>query len=380
MANAAKIIDAIILRLRPNSAIRIRPSLFIQGFNLNKYNRICRVQTHGRNSLQLVLSCIFLCLFACVIFAQDQAINEGTDKEGQPANEEPRYAGRFFDVQVPLANYLFVKGVLTIFGTRPGPQPVAPEEEERMVWDELLLSYEAFRRGIQVSQDEVNAEIARILQEEKTEFDWKNDKEAYEKWLKEKAGVPLELFENQIRHLLQIQSLKKQIMENIHPYVAERDAYQEFLNEHNSLSVELVEFVKREDADRFFQSAKSDPDFWDAEKNRRPDDFKAIGMVSLEFLMDIWKFPKAAVYKMMRMKKGSVHQPEQIYKGYGVFKVMETRPANKEDFPKIKNSFYEQIGMRKRYEGLGRWLENLKKQADIIIYPKNDEKSDKKLP
>lgn len=340
---------------------------------------MCKVQASGRNCLQLVLCCIFLCLFACAIFAQEQIIKKDQAKE-ERSKEEPQYIGRFFDVQVPLSNYLFVKGVLMVFGVRGGLQPATPEEQEKMIWDELLLSYEAFRRGITVNQDEVNAEIGRILQEGKAGFDWKNNKEAYEKWLKEKAGVPVELFENQIRHLLQIQSLKKQITENIHPAVAERDAYHEFLNEHNSLSVELVEFTKKEDADKFFRSAKTNPDFWSKEKSRRPGDFKPIGMVSLEFLMDIWKFPKAAVYRMMKMKKGSVHPPERIYKGYGVFKVMETLPARKEDFPKLKNSYYEQIRMRKRYEGFGVWFEDLKKRANIIIYPPKDEKPDKRLP
>ncbi|TAN60431.1 hypothetical protein EPN16_05400 [bacterium] len=331
---------------------------------------ICIAQTYGKNSLQLVLCCVFLCLFASVIFAQDQAISEVPAKEGHPVNEEERFAGRFFDVQVPRSNYLFVKGVLTIFGTRGGPQPATPEEEEMAVWDELLLSYEAFRRGIQVNQDEVNAEIGRMFQEEKAGFDWKTDKDAYEKWLKEKAGVTAELFENQIRHLLQIQNLRQRIMDDIVPDVSKREAFQEFLNEHNSLNVELAEFGEKKAAEEFYKKAIRDPGLWDEERGRRPKDFKQIGLVSLEFLMDIWRFPKDAVYGMMKMKKNTLHPPEPIYKGYGVFKVLETRPASDKDFSKIRDSYYEQIKIRKKYKGLGEWFENLKKQSNIIIYPK----------
>ena len=51
------------------------------------------------------------------------------------------------------------------------------------------------------------------------------------------------IFENQIRHLLQIQKLRQQVMDSITPSVSLNEAKQEFRNEYNSLSLEVVEFA-----------------------------------------------------------------------------------------------------------------------------------------
>ena len=73
------------------------------------------------------------------------------------------FAGRIFEAQVPLDNYLFVKGALSVFGNKFGPAPANEEEEERYVWDQLLLSYEAFRRGVTVNQEEVEEEVKKYF-------------------------------------------------------------------------------------------------------------------------------------------------------------------------------------------------------------------------
>ena len=36
--------------------------------------------------------------------------------------------------------------------------------------------------------------------------------------------------------------------------------------------------------------------------------------------------------------------------------------------PRIKESYYEQIRIRRKYEGLDEWFGNLKKQAKIEVY------------
>lgn len=291
-------------------------------------------------------------------------------EESLPADkrEPPEYAGSFFDTPVPIGNYYLVKGALAIFGNKWGPQPGTPEEQENVVWEQLLLSYEAFRRGITVSEEEVSEEVGKILSAEKVEFDRKSDKEAYEKWVVEKTGEPVAVFEGQLGHLIQIHKLRQQIMESIDPPVSEQEAYQEFLNENNNLGVELIQFNELRDAQAFYQAARRKPSFWEEEKKRRPADFKRPGSVSLEFLIDIWGFDKAACYKMMKMGPGRIHPPAAIYKGYGVFKILTLGRADKSRYQKYKQEYYEQIRGRKRLQALKGWTEDLKKQANIKIY------------
>lgn len=313
---------------------------------------------------------LFVVAACCCIF-----FNDALSQAQQEQKQEPKFAGELFGIRVPADNYFFVKGVVMVFGNKFGEAPATPEEEEKIIWDQLLLSYEAFRRGVIIDQEEVEEEVAKIVEAEKAAFDWKTDKESYQKWLKEKVNESPELFENQIRHLLQLQKLRRQVMDGIEPRVTAKEARQEFMNEHNSLNVEIVQFGEKKDADKFYGKVKKGPKAWDEEKNKRPNDFKRMGLVSTEFLMDLWKFPKEDVYKMMAMKKDRMYPPFPIYSGlptgqagYAVCRIIETRPANKKDFSKFKDSFYEQIRRKKKNEGLNQWLENLKKQANIKIY------------
>lgn len=314
---------------------------------------------------------VFLWVF---LFFQFFAINSRAQELNGPEQVNPAaeavFAGRIFDERVTLDNYLFVKGALIVFGNKFGAPPRNPQEEEGCIWDQLLLSYEAFRRGIVVDPEEIEAEVRKILETDKAVFDFKSDRQAYEKWVKEKVNAPVELFENQVRHLLQLQKLRQQVMDSITPSVSLNEAKQEFLNEYNSLSLEVVEFADLKGAAGFYEKAKRNPKFWDEEKDKKVKEFRRPGFVALEFLMDIWKFSKEALYKMLKLKPGSIYPPVPIYKGYGVSMVLETRLTDDMEFekPRIKESYYAQIRIRRKYEGLDKWFTDLKKQANIEVY------------
>ncbi|MDD5454128.1 MAG: hypothetical protein PHW62_01320 [Candidatus Ratteibacteria bacterium] len=284
--------------------------------------------------------------------------------------QNSKIAGEIFSVPVPMENYYFAWGVIQVFGTRWRGVPQTTEETEEQVWVELVLSYEAFQRDIKIERKEVEDEVAKILSGQEVPFNWKDNKQEYEKWVKDNINMPVVLFENQIEHLLKIEKLRKQVMDSISPEVTEEEAIQEFRNEHNTLSVELIQFDELDKADDYYNKVKGNPAFWDEEKEKNPDSFKRPGFVALEFLMHMWKFPKEDVYKMLELKVGEIYPPAPIYQGYGVFKILEIRRAMDEDFPKYRNSYYEQVKMQKKYEGFQQWLKNLKDKANIKIYIK----------
>ena len=321
--------------------------------------------------LFLFLGCCLEMFFNLPAFPQEGniTVESGQEKFYNPQTAE--FSGEMFGIKVPLQNYFFVKGVLIVFGNNFGVQPKTPQEEEEVVWEQLMLSFEAFRRGITVSPEEVNNEVDKILKAERVTFNWKDAPEAYKKWIDEKAGEPLELFENQIRHILQIQKLRQQIMDSARVKVSDKEAFEEFLNEHNSINLELVQFSQEKEAKEFYQKARADKKFWEQEKQKRPGDFRLIGRVSLEFLIDLWKIPKQALYKMIKMRAGQIHRLEPIYEGYAVFKIIEKREADKSEYyknPKVKESYYGQIDRRKRFEVLGEFYKKLKQEADIRPY------------
>jgi len=320
----------------------------------------------------ILLSLLFVFAFSIKCSAET-FLAPFQDAQQNQQTQNPKIVGEFFGVPVPIENYYFAWGVIQVFGTRYRGVPKTTEEIEEQVWIELLLSYEAFQRDVKISRETVEGEITKVLNSHKVTFDRENSPEDYAKWLKENTGEPVELFENQIEHLLKIEELRNQVMDGIEPVVSEEEAIQEFRNEHNTLSVELIQFDELKQAEEFYKKAKANPEFWDKEKEKNSDSFKRPGFVALEFLMYMWKFNKEDVYKMIELQVGEIYHPAPIYKGYGVFKILEVRHAAEEDFPKYSASYYEQLKMQKKHEGFQKWLEDLKKKAKIKIYIKSTE-------
>jgi hypothetical protein len=314
-----------------------------------------------RTLIYVLLIACFPLLSSCHAFGEEAPPAAAAGKPTDPV-------GELFGLPVSMSNYRFVKSVIAIFGNKWGPQPKTPEEVDGVVWDQLLLSYEAFRRGIVVDQREFEEEVDKMMRDERVDFDWRKDTESYEEWVREKTGVPAGLFENQIKHLIQIGKLRERIMESVDSPVSDKEAYQEFLNEWNLLGIELVQFDTLKKATIFYRKTRRSSSFWDEEKEKKPDGFKYIRPVSLEFLMDLWRFQKKDVYKMMTMKEGSVYGPVPVFTGYAVCTVIGKRPADTSRYGELKEGYHRQMLRKKRFAGLARWFEDLKAQAKIKIY------------
>jgi hypothetical protein len=284
--------------------------------------------------------------------------------------EQEKYIGEFsgFGMKIAANNYYFIKRTIAVFGTKWGASPTTETELEDRVWEQLLLSYEAFRRNITVTESELDEEIGKMLKSEKAAFDWKSDKQAYEKWVKEKTSEPVELFENQLRHLIQLENLRKQVLSSFSPAVTEKEAYQEFLNEYNTLELELVQFDEAKDAQGFYKKMQN-PSLWEKEKKKNPKFAKYPGFVSLEFLINMWKIPKDDLYKMLSLDVNAIYPPIPIYRGYGVMRILKKRVAVEADFPPLRDSYFKQVEMIKKYDLLNEWLGKLKETAKIKVYP-----------
>lgn len=320
-----------------------------------------------KNNCLVALSIIIATFF---ILTRGFCAEPKHEAQAAPAsNGVPVYAGEFLDTKVPMQNYIFMQNAVTVFSNKMGPAPKTAKEREDYVWDILLLSYESFRRNVVVPQEEIDREISNITAGYKIDFDWKTNKAAFEKWVREKTGEPAELFGNQIRQLLQIEKLRQQITESMQPRVSEKEAHRAFLDEYNALDIELAQFDTQKEAEDFYYKLKGNPGFWDDQKKKDPGVFRKPGFVSLAFLMDIWRFPRDAAYKMMKMKEGEFYPPAPIYKGYAVFRILKSRPAGEADFAKVKNTYLDKVKTRKKYEAYNEWFKNFKEQAKVKIYP-----------
>ena len=273
-----------------------------------------------------------------------------------------------WQAQVSKSNYYFVKSAIIVFGTKWGATPQTEQELEDRVWEQLVLSYEAFRRDIKIEDKELDEEIDKLIKAEKVSFDWKKDKEAYSAWVKEKTKENVELFQNQLRHLIQLEKLRKVLLDNFKVNVTEEEAKSEFINEYNTIELELKQFDQLKDAEVFYKKMQ-DAILWETEVKKDPKFAQHPGFVSFEFLINMWKIPKDDLYKMLTMDVDSIYPPIPVYKGYGVMRILKKRPADPAEFPKVRESYLKQVEMIKKYEQLNSWLKKIKDEAVIKLYP-----------
>jgi hypothetical protein len=271
---------------------------------------------------------------------------------------------------VPLSNYYLVKGAVIVFGTKWGATPETEQDLEDRVWEQLVLSYEAYRRNIKVEDKELEDEIDKMIKSEKVNIDWKKDKQAFSDWVKEKSKENVELFKNQLSHLIQLEKLRKEVLDTFKPQVTEEEAKNEFINEYNTIELELKQFDQLKDAEDFYKKMQ-DSILWEAAVKKDPKFAQHPGFVSFEFLINMWKIPKDDLYKMLAMEIDSVYPPVPVYKGYGVIRILKKRPADPAEFPKVRESYFKQVEMLKKYDQLKDWLKNLKEEAGIKLYPQD---------
>jgi len=299
---------------------------------------------------------------------------------------EDELAGYIFGVPVPLSNYLFAKRVSYTF-PRPWEEGRSAADRERLIWEALILHFESFRRGVSVSDEVLEQRINQVLQGQQQAFTRQGDPDAYAQWVRDTLGEDVAFFENQMRYLLQIDTLKDQMRESFSVSATEEELHEEFLNESHHVGGEMVVFDEWEAAQAFYE-AHRDPAQWEAMKaarespevsqgaeSRGPADhgqappIRPVSLMTLEAYRDLWSIPKEQLYAFHALDIGSVGPPMPFGKQWCVYRLLEKRTGDLKDFPPKRDAYVRQVTQRKQYRALKEWTEDLKRQADLTVLP-----------
>jgi len=263
-------------------------------------------------------------------------------------------------------------------------KPVLKEELDELVWQDLLLSYEAFKRKIEIEDKDTDRVIELMLRENKVNFRWKENEEEFAKWIQEKFGIAKDVFREQITHLVKIDKLRQKIFAKEEPEVDQDKTYQEFLNIRGAINTAYQKFLEDynlqkdnvlwfetlEAAKEYYEKINRKAGFWEERKRQQPQEFKRPGFVALDFLINMWGFKKEDAYKMMDEKIDAFYPPSPIYKGYGIFKIREIRKADLSKYEERKDYYFNRVKMIKQYESYKKWVEDFKEEANIKVYIK----------
>jgi len=245
----------------------------------------------------------------------------------------PTHVGELFGQPVTKEEFEFALGTTSIFSIS-GKEPGGDAERRIEAWKHLIFLREAERRHVQISKKAVQEELTRLLAEKNVVYGSYN----YVKWVQDTFKEGPEVFEKRIENLLKVKTLIDRIMNPPPPAIREADAKQKFLNQYNSMAVEFVNFPTLEEAKTFYRTISAKK--WDDEKIKNPKFSTPTGHISLEALIDLWQVPTDDSYRIHAMKIGEIAAPAKMYKGYGVFRLLEKKTADIAEYTEKKQKEY----------------------------------------
>ncbi len=286
---------------------------------------------------------------------------------GSLASSDEEVAGEFFGQPVSLNNYAFAKRVAMMFPRPWGAPDLTGQALEDFVWEQLLLHYASFQRGIQATDDELEVMVNELLRNQGQSFSRRGDPEAYQRWVRETLGYDAAMLENHIRYLIQIRKLNEQILQEQRVTVTEEEMQQEFLNEQHHVGGEMVVFETRDLADAFFRKVH-DGASWETMRAKGDHPIRPVSLMTLEAYVDLWQVPKTQMDALHAMALGSVAPPMPFgSKQWCVYHLLEKRVGDLKDFPPRREAYFQQVQLKKKYDAQQRWIQSFKDSAKLRV-------------
>lgn len=149
--------------------------------------------------------------------------------------------------------------------------------------------------------------------------------------------------------------------------VTEKEMRQEFLNEKNRVGGELVVLNTKEAAEAIYKDVK-DVKRWEGMKARGTYQVRPVSLMSLTAIIDLWGAPKEQIQAFHAMSLGSIGPPMPFGTKWGVFRLLEKRTGDLQDFPNERDFYFRKVEMKKKYQALKQRVEQLKKAARLKIF------------
>ncbi|MBN1689311.1 MAG: SurA N-terminal domain-containing protein [Candidatus Omnitrophica bacterium] len=289
---------------------------------------------------------------------------------GTSFKKEGRVAGEIFGKDISFQEFNSFYRASQIFSIT-GKTIEDPNILKQHTWQSLILSQEAKRQKIDVSDDEVLAEVFRLLAVQKIE---NPSPELYRRWVQATLRETPQEFESQIREILRIQKLIQNInQEPLADPPTEEEARQEFLRDEAMITAELMLFVDQNKAQEFYQKVSNASD-WKKETEDKQDQVRALTKISLDSLINLWQVEEQKAFELHAHEEGSIIGPLPVGGKYGVFYLKEKKDADEEKFQtEAKEQYLNQLINQMKYQRYVQWAMNLQERANLKDYMPSSE-------
>lgn len=315
-------------------------------------------------------------MVACALVLTQCQKNNPTPKpekgsEAATASTSMELAGTVFNAPVPVGNYYFAKRVHSTFQT-PEERKMTPEQLEKNIWHNLVLSYEAAQRKIEVTDSEFSEWVDSVLTALDLKFSRTKDPEKYKAWIEDTLKGTVELFENQMRYLANIEKLKREMINEMQVVASEDEMKADYMNTENHVGGEYTLFETKKEADDFYEAYR-DQAKWEDYKSKNTDKVKPFMLITLQAIIDLWGVPHDQIYEFHAMELGTVGKPLPFGTQWGVFRLKEKRTGDMAGFEAQKDKLKQRVEARKKYQARDEWIEELDKRANVQVLIKPEQ-------
>lgn len=276
-----------------------------------------------------------------------------------------RYAGEVFGKAVSFQEFDIYYRSVQLFSLGGSKTPDDPEVIRQQAWQSLILSTAAKRQKINVTDDEVRAEIFRLMAIQKID----NPTEAiYQRWLQATVRETPKVFEQQIRELLRTQKLVQKI--NLEPVSSpsDQDLKIMFLGEERKISFEALPFKTLEEAKAFTAKVK-DGKSWKKEAEAMKGKPAVAPLISVTALMQQWGLPEAQLQTLWKVEPGKISEPIAVAGQFAVFYITKKQNADEKKFnEEMKKTLTQRFTEKQKYERFSLWNQKLFIEARLKDY------------
>lgn len=279
----------------------------------------------------------------------------------------PQVAGEIFGSPISIENYLFARRVHTTFKD-PTDEKLTPQEMDQKIFENLIYSYEAFQRNIQVTDEELDQWIDSVLAALNLTFKRKENPQEYETWATEQLKGTVELFENQMKYMAQIEKFRREMVKEMKVQVNEDELKEDFLNVQDHVGGEYTLFDTKSEAEDFYAQYQTKKN-WEKLKKEKPDLIKPFSMITLQAIIDLWGVPEEQIREFHAMELETVGKPLPFGTKWGVFRLLDKRTGDFKDFDENKRKESQmRVESRKKVAARDQWMKDLIKNANLKIF------------
>ncbi|MFA7001663.1 MAG: hypothetical protein WC352_05920, partial [Candidatus Omnitrophota bacterium] len=257
------------------------------------------------------------------------------------------------------------------------------ERIKQAAWQNIILSREAQKQKIQISDDEVRTEILRLLQASKIVDP---TPEVYQRWLQSALRETPRDFEKKVREYLRIQKLIKRVNAEVLETPNDTEIRTRTQQHHAKVAFKMAVFPTIMEIFDLQSKIKNIED-WGKQLGINTGNVQSVELASLDEISEANKIPMSALWGIYLAPIGTVSDPFQTGDQYAIALTMEKAPADESILTEnLKKKYAEELSEQKRFERFMRWNSELIQRAALKDYlpssesPETEEKPGNEPP